>query len=64
LIDKPVVCCAWRGAVSITVAPLLLLLQLLFTQIALAEAFFDTSGRASVFFRLTQEEYDTSRLQE
>jgi hypothetical protein len=58
LIDKAVVCSAWKCAAGSTLALLLLVLQVLFTLAALAEDSFDVSGRAVVFFGPTQEEYD------
>jgi hypothetical protein len=64
LIDKPVVCCAWKRTVGTTVPLLLLVVQLVFVQAAWAEDSFDVSGRAVVFFGPTQDEYDALSEQE
>ena len=57
MIDRIVDNCAGKRAVA-AVAVLLLLLPPPFTRIALAEEWFEVSGRAVVFFGPTQEEYD------
>ena len=58
MIDKSVLCSAWKCTVGTAVPLLLLVLNIPFTQTALAEDPFDVSGRAVVFFGPTQDEYD------